>query len=102
MFKHVLITAAIAGLIAVALPVEASAARVATASGQMTCKQAVSQRACDAQSFQERMQTGLQSQQSPCSYLDRISRAPGLDRPSGQYEALPCVARLLTTGVTTV
>ena len=39
MFKHVLITA-IAGLIAVALPVEALAARVATAPGQVTCKQA--------------------------------------------------------------
>jgi hypothetical protein len=39
MFKRVLITA-IAGLIAVALPLEASAARVATAPGQVTCKQA--------------------------------------------------------------
>jgi hypothetical protein len=38
MFKRVLITA-IAGLIAVALPLEASAARVATP-GQVTCKQA--------------------------------------------------------------
>jgi hypothetical protein len=39
MFKRVLITAAV---IAVALPVEASAARVATATapGQLTCKQA--------------------------------------------------------------
>jgi len=40
MLKHVLIAAAIAGLIAVALPVEASAARVATAPGQVTCKEA--------------------------------------------------------------
>ena len=40
MFKHVVITAAIAGLIAVALPVEVSAARVATAPGQVTCKEA--------------------------------------------------------------
>ena len=40
MFKHVLISAAIAGLIAVALPVVASAARVATAPGQVTCKEA--------------------------------------------------------------
>ena len=40
MFKHVLITAALIGLIAVALPVEASAARVATAPGQVTCKKA--------------------------------------------------------------
>jgi hypothetical protein len=40
MFKHVLITAAIAGSIAVALPLEATAARVATAPGQVTCKQA--------------------------------------------------------------
>ena len=39
MFKHVLISAAIAGLIAVALPVGASA-RVAVAPGQVTCKQA--------------------------------------------------------------
>jgi hypothetical protein len=39
MFKRVLITA-IAGLTAVALPFEASAARVATAPGQVTCKQA--------------------------------------------------------------
>ena len=39
MFKRVLITA-IAGLIAVALPLESSAARVATAPGQVTCKQA--------------------------------------------------------------
>jgi len=39
MFKHVPITAAITGLIAVALPVEAPAARVATA-GQLTCKDA--------------------------------------------------------------
>ena len=39
MFKRVLITA-IAGLTAVALPLEASAARVATAPGQVTCKQA--------------------------------------------------------------
>ena len=39
MFKRVLITA-IAGLIAVALPLEALAARVATAPGQVTCKQA--------------------------------------------------------------
>jgi hypothetical protein len=38
MFKRVLITAAIAGLIAV--PIEASAARVATAPGQVTCKEA--------------------------------------------------------------
>jgi hypothetical protein len=40
MFKHVLISALVAGLIAVALPVAASAARVATAPGQVTCKQA--------------------------------------------------------------
>jgi hypothetical protein len=40
MSKHVLITAAVIGLIAVALPIEASAARVATAPGQVTCKQA--------------------------------------------------------------
>jgi hypothetical protein len=40
MFKHVLITATVTALIAVALPVEASAARVATAPGQVTCKQA--------------------------------------------------------------
>jgi hypothetical protein len=40
MFKHVVISAAIGGLIAVALPVVASAARVATAPGQVTCKQA--------------------------------------------------------------
>ena len=39
MFKHVLITVAITGLIAVALPVEASAAK-AGAAGQMTCKEA--------------------------------------------------------------
>ena len=41
MFKHVLITAAITGLIAVALPIEASAAAApTTAPGQLTCKQA--------------------------------------------------------------
>ena len=39
MFKHVLITVAITGLIAVALPVEASAAKAGEA-GQMTCKEA--------------------------------------------------------------
>jgi len=41
MFKHVLITATVTGLIAVALPIEASAAAApATAPGQVTCKQA--------------------------------------------------------------
>ena len=41
MFKHVLIAAAITGLIAVALPIEASAAAApAAAPGQLTCKQA--------------------------------------------------------------
>jgi hypothetical protein len=41
MFKHVLIGAAITGLIAVALPIEASAAAApATGPGQLTCKQA--------------------------------------------------------------
>ena len=39
MFRHVLIIAAITGLSAVALPVEASAAE-AGAGGQMTCKDA--------------------------------------------------------------
>ena len=39
MFKHVLIAVAVTGLIAVALPVEASAAK-AGAAGQMTCKEA--------------------------------------------------------------
>ncbi len=39
MFKHVLLSVPIAGLIAVALPVEASAAK-AGAAGQMTCKDA--------------------------------------------------------------
>lgn len=42
MFKHVLIAVAITGLIAVALPVEASAAKAGTA-GQMTCKDAAKQ-----------------------------------------------------------
>ena len=41
MFKHVLITATFTGLIAVAFPIEASAAAApATAPGQLTCKQA--------------------------------------------------------------
>jgi hypothetical protein len=39
MFKHVLIAVAVTGLIAIALPVEASAAK-AGAAGQMTCKEA--------------------------------------------------------------
>jgi hypothetical protein len=39
MYKHVLFTVAITGLIAVAFPVEASAAK-AGAAGQMTCKDA--------------------------------------------------------------
>ena len=41
MFKHVLITATVTGLIAVVLPIEASAAAApAAAPGQLTCKQA--------------------------------------------------------------
>jgi hypothetical protein len=42
MFKHVLIAVAVTGLIAVALPVEASAAKVGAA-GQTTCKDAAKQ-----------------------------------------------------------